>query len=127
MEQQMNLFSTRFRSILPAALLASAVLLCGACASVSVHTKELPPILSQDELLRPYDKAGTITVHRERYGDPQDLTPDDYSWAYHALREEAARIGADAVILPEVKVELERYIFFPTSDMKAKGIAIKFR
>lgn len=123
----MNLVFNRLRSILPGLFLAIIVLLSSACASVSVHSKELPPVLAQDELLRPFDKVATISVRRERYGDPEDLTPDDYSWAYHALRQEAARIGADAVILPEVKIELERYLFFPTSEMKAKGIAIKFR
>jgi hypothetical protein len=123
----MNLLFNRFRSILPAFFLIATVAISSACASVSVHAKELPPVLAQDELLRPYDKVATISVRRERYGDREDLTPDDYSWAYHALREEAARIGADAVIFPEVKIELERYLFFPTSEMKAKGIAIKFR
>ena len=44
-----------------------------------------------------------------------------------ALRAEAAKIGADAVIFPEVTVELHTYIIFPKSEMKAKGTAIKFR
>jgi len=97
------------------------------CALMGNPRGELPPILGQDELLRPYQKAGVIEVRRERYGFPQDLSPDDYSWGYQALREEAAKIGADAVIFPEVSAELQNYLIFPTSEMKAKGIAIKFR
>jgi len=31
------------------------------------------------------------------------------------------------VIYPEVNSELESYLFFPSSDIKARGIAIKFR
>jgi uncharacterized protein YbjQ (UPF0145 family) len=77
--------------------------------------------------MRPYQKIGVIEVERERYGSPGDLTAADYNWGYQALREKAAKMGADAVIFPEVKAELQTYILFPTSEMKAKGVAIKFR
>jgi hypothetical protein len=108
-------------------LLISSFLFSSACATTAQRTGELPPILTQDELLRPYDKLGVIVVERERYGSPADLNRADYSWGYQVLREEAAKMGADAVIYPEVKAELQTYILFPTSEMKAKGVAIKFR
>ena len=113
------------RAGLPLVLLC-ALLFTGGCATAKHHATELPPILTQDELLRPYQKIGVIEVQRERYGSYEDLTQADYSWGYQALREEAAKIGADAVIFPEVKAEHQTYIVFPSSEMKAKGIAIKF-
>lgn len=108
-------------------LLLGTTLLGSGCATTGNRGAELPPILAQDELLRPYQKMGVIEVERERYGFPQDISPADNSWGYQALREEAARMGADAVIFPEVKAERESYIFFPSSEITAKGIAIKFR
>jgi hypothetical protein len=108
-------------------LLLCASLMSSGCATTGHHTGDLPPILTQDELLRPYQKVGVIEVTRERYGSPEDLTKADYNWGYQALRERAAKMGADAVIFPEVKAELDTYIFFPSSEMKAKGVAIKFR
>jgi len=114
------------KSFLPVLLLLCLMLSAGGCTKV-VFRKDAPPILTQDELLRPYKKVGTIEVHRVRYGEKEDLTPADYSWANDALRAEAAKIGADAVILPEVKVEMDTYIFFPRSEMTARGTAIKFR
>lgn len=124
----MSRFFNRSRRALPALFVVVALLLACGCAivKVKVQTENLPPVLTQDELLRPYHKVGAIEVRRERYGSPYDLSPADYSWAHRALQEEAARIGADAVILPEIKVEVERYVFFPTSELKAKGVAIKF-
>ncbi|HBG06553.1 MAG: hypothetical protein A2075_17575 [Geobacteraceae bacterium GWC2_58_44] len=112
----------------PALLLVCAVMFaCGGCAATSTRNEQLPPLLALDELLRPYQKVATIEVRRVRYGSPSDLTPADYDWAYQALRQETSRIAADAVIFPEVRVELQRYLFFPVSEMKAKGIAIKFQ
>lgn len=123
----MNGFCVKLTHFLLAFLLISAVYFSCGCAKVTVHTHGLPPILAQDEVLRPYDKVADVEVRRNRYGSPDDLDPGDYSWAYDALRKEGERIGADAVILPEVTVELHRYIFFPTSHIRAKGVAIKFR
>ncbi|HJV67191.1 MAG TPA: hypothetical protein VJ550_15770 [Geomonas sp.] len=97
------------------------------CAQVAVHTEGTPPVLAPDEVLRPYEKVGTIEIGRTRYGEPSELTPDDYSWAYHALREEAARLKADAIIYPEVTIKLHKFFFYSTTDIKAKGIAIKFK
>ncbi|WP_324083836.1 hypothetical protein [Geomonas sp.] len=97
------------------------------CATVELHTEGTPPVLAPDEVLRPYDKVGTIEVGRTRYGEPGELTPDDYQWAYTALRNEAAGLKADAVIYPEVTIKLHKFFFYSTTDIKAKGIAIKFR
>jgi hypothetical protein len=110
-----------------ALVLFFAIFIVNGCATTPKPAGEPPPILTQDELLRPFQKIGVIEVHRERYGSREDLSPADYSWGYQALREEAAKIGADAVVFPEVSAELQTYIFYPTSEMKAKGIAIKFR
>jgi hypothetical protein len=108
-------------------VLVGAFFLSAGCATTGSPGVELPPILAPDEILRPYQKVASIEVRRERYGSPNDLTPDDYDWAYLALRREGARIGADAVITPEVRVELHRYLLFPVSEMKARGIAVKFQ
>jgi hypothetical protein len=123
----MNRFTNGSRRTLLMLLLAGAVFSTCSCSMMQTRRGELPPLLGQDELLRPYHSVGAIEVTRERYGDPTDLTPADYSWAYQALREEAAKIGADAVILPEVRVERDIYIVVPVSEMKAKGVAIKFQ
>lgn len=109
-----------------AVLLLLCAMLGGGCTRV-VYRSDAPPILTQDELLRPYQKVGKIEVRRVRWGDREDLTPADYGWAKDALRAEAAKIGADAVILPEVKVEMDTYLFFPKSEITARGTAIKFR
>ncbi|MBU5614985.1 hypothetical protein [Geomonas azotofigens] len=121
----MNGTNRLFNNFLPVLLLLLAVA-CGGCTRV-VYRADAPPILTQEEILRPFQKVGTIEVHRVRYGAKEDLTPADYSWANDALRAEAAKIGADAVILPEVKVEMDTFIFFPKSEMTARGTAIKFR
>ena len=114
------------RAGLPLVLLCGTLLSSG-CATTGNRGAELPPILAQDELLRPFQKIGVIEVQRERYGSPEDLTQADYSWGYRVLREQAAKMGADAVIFPEIKSDLQTYILFPSSEMTAKGIAIKFR
>ncbi len=103
-----------------------ALLLSG-CAGTGRYSRGLPPIFSQEELSRPYAKVGHLTVSRECYGAPADLTPADYDWAYHALRTEAARMDADGIILPEVKVKNATYIFFPSSEISAQATAIRFR
>jgi hypothetical protein len=107
--------------------LICTVLFSSGCATTGQRAPELPPILTQDELLRPYQKLGVIELKRERYGAPDDLSPADINWGHQGLREEAAKMGADAVIFPEVTSERQTYIIFPSSEMKAKGTAIKFR
>ena len=112
-----------------AAVAMSCALFVAGCATTTTtkQPEQLPPLLAQDELLRPYSKMATLEVRRARWGHYEDVTPADYSWAYEALRREAARIGADAVIIPEVRVESESYLSYPISEMTAKGIGIKFQ
>lgn len=114
------------RAVAPLAL-AGALFLTSGCSTMKSYTGDLPPVLAQDELLRPYQKVADLEVKRERIGLPSDISPEDYAWGYDALRTEAARIGADAVILPELTVAVEQYIIIPSSEIKARGVAIKFR
>lgn len=106
-------------------LMVILMLVMVACVSVGVST--LPPMLTQDELVLPYQKVGVLEVTRERFGSSEVVSSGDYEWAHRALREQAARIGADAVIFPEITVSTKSYLLFPTSDIKVKGVAIKFR
>ena len=107
-----------------AALLSSVVI---SCATMPRDARELPPILSQQQLVRPYEKIGMVDVSRERFYNLEELTDADYEWAYRALREEARKIGADAIIQPEVKLQVKTYQFFPSSEISAIGTAIRFR
>lgn len=106
-------------------VVCAASLLTG-CRTTPASVMEMPPVLAQEEILRPYQQVAVLEVQRKRYGSPEDLTPEDYTWVYDALRKEANRLGADAVIFPEVKVEVDNYYFFPTSIMRGKGTAIRF-
>lgn len=106
--------------------LLAALLLAG-CASTGRYGRALPPIFTQEQLSRPYVTIGQVTVSRERYGAPEDIDPADYEWANQALREEAAKVDADAIIFPEVKVQHNTYIFFPSSEITAQATAIRFR
>jgi hypothetical protein len=117
----------RYLAVVTKMALACAFFIALGCSTVRTYSGDLPPVLAQDELLRPYQKVAELMVTRQRFGSPSDLSPADYTWGYDALRGEAAKIGADAVIFPEITVELDRYVLFPSSEMKAKGIAIKFR
>ncbi|ABB30984.1 hypothetical protein GeomeDRAFT_3079 [Geobacter metallireducens RCH3] len=113
-----------------ARLLAASALLTAACATLTPTTaldpNKLPPILAQDEIIRPYTKIGTVEVSRERLGHIDDLKNEADEWAYDALGAEAAKLGADAIILPEVQAKKGSYLFFPSTSIKAKGIAIRF-
>lgn len=108
---------------------AVAVAIAGlsGCAVTKHVPLSLPPIMTQDELQRPYVKLGALEYSRSRIGSVEGLTTQDYEWAYGELREGARRLGADAVILPEVRVEQSTYLLFPSGEIKAKGIAIQFR
>jgi hypothetical protein len=98
-----------------------------ACSLFTNQVRSLPPILTQEQLERPYVKVGVVHVSRERYGSVEDLSPADYDWANQALREEAQRIGADAIIFPELRVDTASYLIFPASEISATATAIKFR
>jgi hypothetical protein len=103
------------------------MLMLTACVTLPpIH--ELPPILAQDELIRTYTKVGRIQVSREVYGIADyQLTPDIREWGFNAVREEAAKMDADAVILPEVTGHTTTYLVMPTTEYRATGIAIKFK
>ncbi|AJE02830.1 hypothetical protein [Geobacter pickeringii] len=121
----MSLFVRISRLSLPLLVMGAA-----ACATVppsATNGRELPPILAQDEIFRPYVKLGTVEVTRERFGAIDDLRNEADDWANEALETEAAKLGADAVILPEIRGEKSSYLFFPVTEIKAKGVAIKFR
>lgn len=114
----------RAQALVPCLL---AALLLAGCAGSPRYGRELPPIFTQEQLSRPYVKIGQVTVSRERYGAPEDLGPADYEWANQALRAEAAKIDADGIIFPEVKVQNSTYILFPSSEITAQATAIRFR
>ncbi len=114
------------------ACLLSLALLISGCATLGTGAapgaRDLPPILSQDELIRPYVKVGRIQITRDVYGIVDNLmTPEIREWGYTAIRTEAARMGADAVILPEVTGRSITYLVVPSTEYQATGIAIKFK
>lgn len=101
------------------------------CSATNANTpppRDPPPILAQDELLRPYTKLGRIQITREIYGIlDYKLNPDILEWGYAAIRAEAAKMDADAVILPEVTGTTTTYLVVPSTEYRATGIAIKFK
>lgn len=98
------------------------------CSNVPVLRSGLPPVLTQDELIKPYDTIGRIQVVREVYGIIDDqIRPDIQDWALTALRAEAEKMGADALILPEVRGTTTRYQVIPSTEYRASGVAIKFK
>ena len=111
-------------------LVAASALLTAACATLTPGTapnpNRLPPILAQDEIIRPYTKIGTVEVSIERMGHIDDLKNEADEWAHDALATEAAKLGADAVILPDIRASKGKYFLFPSTSIKAKGIAIRF-
>ena len=101
------------------------------CSTTNQNTsppRDLPPILAQDELLRPYTKLGRIQITREIYGIiDYKPNPDIREWGYTAIRTEADKMGADAVILPEVTGTTTTYLLVPSTEYRATGVAIKFK
>jgi len=85
------------------------------------------PILSQDELIRPYTKLGRIQVTRETYGSDYSMPPDIKTWGLAVLRQEAEKMGADAIMLPEVTGRTTTYGIIPSTEYRATGFAIKFK
>lgn len=84
-------------------------------------------ILSQDELIRPYVKLGRIQVTREVFGTDYSMTPDIKAWGLAAVRQEAGKMGADAIMLPEVTGRTTTYGIVPSTEYHATGFAIKFK
>ena len=116
-------------------LLASGIslhLLLAGCSAIPISQKggDPPPVLSQDELLRPYVTLGRISIVREVYFSDYTLEPNLYEWGIQALRAEADKMDADAVILPEINsraITIVLFPAFPASEYRARGVAIKFK
>ncbi|MBT1071129.1 hypothetical protein [Pelotalea chapellei] len=117
------------RNIIIALCLLLAVI-CSGCSLLPTRAggSNLPPILAQDELIRPYVQLGRVQITREVYGiiDPE-IKPDLIEWGHSGIRAEAEKMGADAVILPEVSGTTTNYLIVPTTEYRATGIAIKFK
>jgi uncharacterized protein YbjQ (UPF0145 family) len=88
---------------------------------------DLPPILAQEEVVRPYITLGRIKITRDVYGSDYTLTSDIRDWAHTAVRREAAKMGADAVILPEITGNTNTNAIIPSTEYTAVGVAIKFK
>lgn len=117
------------RNTMACLALVFLVALCiGGCnAFRPVADGDLPPLLSQDELIRPYIKLGRIQVTRETYGSDYSMTPDIKEWGSNAVRLEAGKMGADAVMLLEVDGRTTIYGVLPSTEYRATGTAIKFK
>lgn len=102
-------------------------LLNGCSTAVHSYHSDGLPILSQDELIRPYTKHGRIQVTRETFGSDYSLSSDIIAWGLAALRQQAELMGADAIILPEVTGHTTTYGIIPSAEYRATGFAIKFK
>jgi hypothetical protein len=116
--------------------LFSVLALCfmmNACSAIPVtkpYREDLPPILAQDELLKPFVKLGRIQIVREVYFTDFGIDPNLQEWGVKSLREEALKLGADALILPEVtsrQITIVLFPAFPATEYRATGTAIKFK
>jgi hypothetical protein len=102
-------------------------MLCSCSIFRQNTTGDNVPILAQDELIRPYIKLGRIQVTREVYGSDYSLSADIKAWGLAAVRQEAEKMGADAIILPEVTGHTTTYGIIPSTEYRATGFAIKFK
>lgn len=118
-------------SILLAVLLLSTALLTSCVTTKQTSHNGDIPILSQDELIRPYTKLGRITVTRESfvplYVPDYTLPPDIKAWGFAAVRQEADKMGADAIMLMEVTGRTTSFGMIPSTEYIATGFAIKFK
>ncbi|MDD5284343.1 MAG: hypothetical protein PHD54_00670 [Desulfuromonadaceae bacterium] len=97
------------------------------CATRPLNDSLFPPILSQDEVVRSYEKLGRIEITREVYLSDGLISNDIREWGFSAIRKEAAKMGADAVIFPEITGAHTMTIMLPSTEYRATGIAIKFK
>lgn len=107
-------------------LMLSTTLSSCSITTLAINNDGLP-VLSQDELIRPYIKLGRIQVTREVYGSDLILSPDITAWGLAAVQQEAEKMGADAIMLPEVTGRRSIYGIFPSTEYVATGFAIKFK
>lgn len=117
-------------------LVALILLAITGCSAIPVsrtlkkETPNLPPILAQDELLRPYVTLGRIKIVREVRFIDYGFEPNLREWGFRELQEEAARMNADAVIFPEITTRAITIVVFPSfpaTEYRAAGVAIKFK
>lgn len=110
--------------ILLAVLVVSGLL--SACVSFQ-SSVVLPAVVKGEELAgRGYERIGTVQLTRERFG-ADVLSVDDYSWAQAALQAEAAKIGADAILVPELSIRENTFMLIPCTEIRARATAIRFR
>ena len=64
---------------------------------------------------------------REVYGSDYIAAPAIKEWGFAAIRLEAAKMGADAVILPEVTGHSVTFMVLPSTEYRASGVAIRFK
>jgi len=108
-------------------LLTFSSVIYGCSTTMGPYQNDGVPILIQDELIRPYTIVGRIKVIRESYGSDYLLTPDIQAWGHAAMQQEAYKMGADAVMLPEVTGRSTTYGIIPSTEYLATGFAIKFK
>jgi len=102
---------------------------CSTIPQTMQDAENLPPILAQDEVLKPYVKIGRIEITREVYVTDYALEPNLQKWAQTSLRLEGSKLHADALIFPEVTSRQLNILFFaafPATEYKASAIAIRF-
>lgn len=117
------------RSIFLLVIMLASLAGCAAVPAFNTGTGNLPPVMELHELQQPYHRVGRIQVTRTVYVNDYALTPYLQEWGLDALRLEAYKMNADAVILPEISSrETSIFIFpaFPATEYRATGVAIKF-
>ncbi|MDD2852876.1 MAG: hypothetical protein PHY09_13380 [Desulfuromonadaceae bacterium] len=109
-------------------IFSSCLLLVGSCSTTRHSTPDDGlPILTKDELIRPYVKLGRIQVTREVFVTDYTVSSDITAWGFAAVRNEAQKMGADAVILLEVTGHSITTGVIPSTEYRATGFAIKFK
>jgi hypothetical protein len=114
-------------AILYITLLVLSTCLNGCSTTKQSYHNDGLPILSQDELIRPYTQLGRIQVTRETFWSDYSLSPDIKAWGLAAVRQEAEKMGADAIMFPEVTGRTTTFGIIPSTEYRATGIAIKFK
>ena len=109
------------------------VLLSAGCSIIkSASPQNQPtssvPILSYEEVHRPYVQLGRIQVTREVYGIADyEVMTDIRKWGLNAVKVQAEKMGADAVLEAAVTGTVTTYLTLPTTEYRATGMAIKFK
>jgi uncharacterized protein YbjQ (UPF0145 family) len=101
-------------------------ILLSACAGLQQSASQPVVIKAEDLVGRGYERVGQVQVTRERLG-AEVLTADDFGWANGALQEEARKMGADAILQPELFIKSESLLFIPVTEIRARATAIRFR